>query len=169
VTDQQRAIEAEIHRAADRLLEMLQARTAELLHQLDSTTSEKLKNLAAQSDQIETSRVRLDNTLKFINENLQTSSQGEVVTSKNKLMQQVDDLTSATFQPECLTPNTEADMTFSTSADVATTFGQVSVRGQKLPDLSKCQISGIGLKEATVDKESSVTFLAFNCANKPCE
>ena len=172
IVDQRAAIEAEIQESARRLQDTIDARKTELIQQLDRTANEKLKNLAAQHDQIETSQIRLNGSLEFIRESLRTSSQGEIIMMKTTLVKQVKDLTSATFQPESLRVSTEADMTFSVSSDInalCQNYGKVSVKGLGVPDVSKCHASGKGLEEATVGEESSVIFHALDCTNQLCD
>ena len=80
----------------------------ELIGKLDKVTQEKLKNLAAQRDQIETTLAQLCSCLHFMRESLWPGNEEDV------LVNQVEDLT-APFQPDKLEPNTKADEVFSVS------------------------------------------------------
>ena len=54
ITDQRALVEANIHKEIQSFIEMLKVREVELVSQLDQLVQPKLKNLAAQRDEIET-------------------------------------------------------------------------------------------------------------------
>ena len=77
ISDQQEAIEADIHNNVRRLHEFLDVRKTELISQLHQITQAKLKGLAVQKDQIETTQAQLSSCLEFMRESLKTGNQGE--------------------------------------------------------------------------------------------
>ena len=66
ISDQRAALKDKIHVTFRRLREVLTVRETQLIGQLHKTTQGKLKGLAAQSDQIETTLAQLDSCLKGI-------------------------------------------------------------------------------------------------------
>ena len=74
---------------------------------------------------------------------------------KTTIIKQVKELT-ATFQPDVLKPNTEADIEFIVSIDVTTmcqNYGRIGVPGS--PDPSQCHATGKGLEVAVVGEKST--------------
>ena len=168
ISDQRAAIEANIHNKIQRLHEFLDVRKTELIGQLHRITQKKLKGLATQRDQIETTQVQISSCLDFVRERLNTGSNGEVLKMKTRIVKQVKELTSA-FQSDTLKPNTEADITFSVSTDVTAVcqnYGEVYAARD--PDPSKCHATGKGLEEAVVGKKSTALFQAFDYMGTPC-
>ena len=143
ISDQRATIEADIHSTIARLHKTLDVRKTELISQLHQLTQAKLKSLAAQRDQIETTQAQLSSCLHFMKENLKTGNQGEALMMKSTTVRQVKELTT-TFQPDMLEPNTEADMIFSAIADFTAEcqkFGIVYAAASP-PDPSKCCVTG---------------------------
>ena len=168
ISDQRAAIEANIHNKIQRLHEFLDVRKTELIGQLHRIAQSKLKGLATQRDQIETTQVQISSCLDFVRERLNTGSNGEVLKMKTRIVKQVKELTSA-FQSDTLKPNTEADITFSVSTDVTAVcqnYGEVYAARD--PDPSKCHATGKGLEEAVVGKKSTALFQAFDYMGTPC-
>ena len=132
ISDQRAAIEADIHRTTQRFHEIINIRKTELINQLHQKTQEKLKGLVIQRDELETILAKLSSCLEFMRESLETSSQGEVMKMKTTVIKQVKELT-ATFQPDVLKPNTEADIEFIISTDVTAmceNYGRIGVPGR---------------------------------------
>ena len=168
ISDQRADIEANIHNKIQRLHEFLDGRKTELIGQLHQITQRKLKGLATQRDQIETTQVQLSSCLNFVREKLNTGSNGEVVNMKTSIVKQMNKLTSV-FQPDILKPNTEADITFSVSPDITAVcqkYGEVYTARD--PDPSKCYATGKGLEEAVVGEKSIFHFNAVNFKDEPC-
>ena len=94
------------------IVENLDVKKTELIGQLHQVTQRKLKELAAQRDQMETIQAQLSSCLDFVRESLRTGSQGQVLKMKTNIVKQVREL-STPFQPDIIKPNTEADMVFS--------------------------------------------------------
>ena len=169
ISDQRAAVEADVHTAFGKLQHILDTRKTELIGQLHHITQRKLKGLAVQRDQLETTLAQLSSCLGFMRESLKTGSQEEVLLMKSSVVKQVKELTT-TFPPDMLKPSTEADAIFSALADVATAcrnYGQVSAPG--LPDPSKCHATGKGIEAAVVGEMSTAVLQAVNFKGQPCE
>ena len=120
ISDQQITTEDNIHTTFRRLQEVLNLREAVLTSQLHQKTQEKLKGLAAQRDQIETTLAQLCSCLHFMKESLRAGNDGDVLTLKTRTIKRVEELTTP-FHPDTLDPIAEADIKFSASADVIST------------------------------------------------
>ena len=169
VSDQRAAIEDNIHVTFRRLREVLTVRETELIDQLHKTTQEKLKGLAAKSDQIETTLVQLDSCLHFMRESIKAGNESDVLMMKTNTAHQVKELTTP-FQPDTLKPNIEADIVFSALEDLTAmcqSYGQVFTSGSLDP--SNCHITGKGLEVAVVGEKSTAILHAVNYEGKPCE
>ena len=169
ISDQQAAIEDNVHVTFRRLREVLTVRETELIGQLHKTTQGKLKGLAAQSDQIETTLAQLDSCLHFMRESIKAGNESNVLMMKKNTVHQVKELTTP-FQADTLKPNTEADMVFSALADLTAmcqSYGQVFASGS--PDPSKCHTTGKGLEVAVVGEKSTAILHAISYEGKPCE
>ena len=169
ISDQRAAVEADVHTTFGKLQHILDTRKTELIGQLHHITQRKLKGLAVQRDQLETTLAQLSSCLGFMRESLKTGSQEEVLLMKSSVVKQVKELTT-TFPPDMLKPSTEADAIFSALADVATAcrnYGQVSAPG--LPDPSKCHATGKSLEAAVVGEMSTAVLQAVNFKGQPCE
>ena len=82
ILNQQPVIEADIHATINQLQEMLEVRKTELVSQLHQITQGKLKGLATQRDQIETTQAMLTSCLGFMRESLRTSAKEKVLIMK---------------------------------------------------------------------------------------
>ena len=169
VCNQRTATKENIHVNFRQLREILLDRETEIISQLDQETEKKLKGLAAQRDQAETTLAQLNSCLLFMRESLRTSNKGDVLKMKVKIAKRVKELT-APFQPDKLEPNTEADMMFAASADMTTVcrnYGQVVL--PLSPDPSKCSIAGKGAEVAEAGERSTAILQAVNFAGNSCE
>ena len=169
ISDQQTAIEDNIHITFRRLREVLTVRETELIDYLHKTTQGKLKGLAAKSDQIETTLAQLDSCLHFMRESIKAGNESNVLMMKTNTVHQVKELTTP-FQPDTLKPNTEADLVFSALADLTAmcqSYGQVFTSGS--PDPSKCHTTGKGFEVAVVGEKSTAILHAVSYESKPCE
>ena len=169
ISNQRAAIEDNIHITFRRLREVLTLRETELIGYLHKTTQRKLKGLAAQSDQIETTLAQLDSCLHFMRESIKAGNESNVLMMKKNTVNQVKELTTP-FQPDILKPNTEVDMVFSALADLTAmcqSYGQVFASGS--PDPSKCYTTGKGLEVAVVGEKSTAILHAVGYEGKPCE
>ena len=114
ITDQQAALQAQIHKSSQQLHEIIDLRGKELTNKLNYITQEKLSELASQREQIETTLAQLGSCLDMVKEKLRTGSQGVVLRMKTTLVKQVKDLTTA-FKPDTMELYTDADMIFLSS------------------------------------------------------
>ena len=170
ISDQQGIIEADISSNIKQLHEVLDIRRAELINQLHQITQAKLKDLAVQRDQIETTQAQLSSCLDFIKESLKISShQREMLVMKTDISKQVKELTIP-FQPDTLQLNTEADMIFSATEGVTEVFqhyGQVSTLD--CPDPMKCCAIEKSPEVAILGEKSSIVIQAIDFRNNPCK
>ena len=166
ISDQRAVTEENIHVTFRRLREVLNVRETELIGRLHELTQEKLKDLAAQRDQIETTLAQLHSCLHFMRESLRPGNEEDVLLMKANTVRRVKELTTP-FQPDFLEPNSKADIVFSAPAEVCQNYGQVFPAGS--PDPSKCHITGKGAEAAVVGEKSTANLQAINFAGKPCE
>ena len=157
ITSQRQDLETKI-RAEIRLgHQALEAREEVLISQLDQMTREKLKNVAAQQDQLELVATRLKSCCGFLQESLRTGSQVEILAMGKPFVQQVQDVTSS-FKPESLEPEEEANLEFLSNQNVlrqmCQQFGQVIANPVYH---AKCSAEGDGLKLAVVGETASAT------------
>ena len=169
ISDQQTAIEDNIHVTFRQLREVLTVRETELIGQLHKTAQDKLKCLAAQSDQIETTLAQLDSCLHFMRVSIKAGNESNVLMMKTNTVHQVKELTTP-FQVDTLKPNTEANMVFSALTDLTAmcqSYGQVFASGS--PDPSKCHTTGKGFEVAVVGEKSRAILHAVSYEGKACE
>ena len=159
---------AELRDTIHKLHEMLDARCVELNNQLDQMTQGKLKSLAVQRDQIETTQAQLGSCLDFMKHSLlQTDSQGDVLRMRATIAKQVRELT-APLCPDILKPVVEADMVFTADADIAAVcHSSLTVSSPSLPDPSQCKVA-LG-PEVLVGGRGKAELQAINWRGEPCE
>ena len=66
INEQRAATEAEIHQIFHQVHQLLEARKTELIQQLDEITTEKVKYLATQKEEVETVQTQLVSCLSFV-------------------------------------------------------------------------------------------------------
>ena len=158
ITDQQAALQAQIHKSSQQLHEIIDLREKELTNKLNYITQEKLSKLASQREQIETTLAKLGSCLDKVKEKLRTGSQGVVLRMKTTLLKQVKDLTIA-FKPDIMELDTDADIIFSSShvaAEACRTHGLVS--SLTIEDPSHLYVISKVTDIATVGKTFTATF-----------
>ena len=144
ISDQRMTTEDNIHTTFRRLREVLNVRETELTDQLHQLTQEKLKGLAAQRDEIETTLAQVHSCLHFMRESIRPLDEDNVLIMKTNTISRVKELT-AQFPPDTLEPSTEANIKFSVSVDTISAcqnYGQVFAPGS--PDPSQCYVTGKG-------------------------
>ena len=147
LNDHQEVNKASVQKQAQQLHDLIEKRKIELFSQIDQQTEVKLKNLAAQKDELETVQIQLVSCLSFVKESLRTGSKGEVMKVKKTMMKQVREMTD-NFNPDMLPPCELANVKFLSSphpAPACQQFGTVYLQ-QVSP--KKCYALGEGLKEA---------------------
>ena len=168
ISDQQAAVEADIHSTFTKIQSILNARKTELIGRLHQITQRKLKDLAVQRDQLETTLARISSCLGFMRDSLK-SNQAEVLMMKTNTSKQVKELTT-TFPPDILKPVTEADVIFSALAEMSLAcqkYRQVSAPSS--PDPSQCYATGKALEVAAVGDISTAVLQVIDLAGRPCE
>ena len=167
ISDQRAATEDSIHETSRRLREAVDDREAQLIDQLDQMTREKLKGLAVQRDQIETTLAHLCSCLHLMKKSLRHESEDDALMMKSNTIEQI----TTPFREDILQPNTEADIVFSAPADVSAVchdFGQVLL-AKYLPDPSKCVITGRGSEEAAVGVQCTVVLKTVDFVGELCK
>ena len=147
ISDQRAATKEGIHKTCRQLREAINVKEVQLIDQLDQMTWEKLKGLAVQRDQIETTLAQLCSCLHLMKKQ---ENKDDILMMKSNTIEQIKELTTP-FQEDFLKPNTEADTIFSTPENMSgfAMFQDFEVLLSKyLPDPSKCQVTGRGLEVA---------------------
>ena len=168
IFDQQLTIEVHIHNTILRLQQILDVRKTQLITQLHQIIREKLKNLSAQKDKLETTQAQLSSCADFMKKSMATDSHSDVLNMKSSIIKQAEELTTH-LQPDYLNPCVEADLAYSGSADTIAdcrNYGQLS--GPSFPDLSKCHMTGYNLEIASLEEKSTVVLHAVDRRGKPC-
>ena len=156
ITDQQAALQAQIHKSSQQLHEIIDLREKELTDKLNYVTQEKLSRLASQREQIDTTLAQLGSCLDKAKEKLRTGSQGVVLRMKTTLVKKVTNLTTA-FKPDTMELYTGADMRFLSShvaAEACCTHGLVATY-----DPSQWYTISKVTDAATVGKMFTATFI----------
>ena len=154
ITKQHQVLKAKIKARMHLIHEALEARQEELIAQLDQMTQQKLKNVAAQQDQLELVATRLKSCCGFLQESLRTGSKVEILAMVKPFLQQVQDVTST--NAESLVPEEQANMEFSSSdtelTRICQQFGKITVHPVCH---AKCHAEGIGLHVAVVGETAT--------------
>lgn len=169
ISNQQKIIETDLHSTFTQLHDVLYARESELIAQLQKMTQFKMKTLATQRDRIETTLAQLNSCLSFMRESLQSESQEQVLTMKQGVMKQVNELTTS-LPTYMLKPNIEADVTYTAPTDLTAlcqNFGDL--RSPSSPDPSKCHATGKGLNVAEVGEMSIAALHSVDLMDRPCK
>ena len=168
ISDQQAAIEADIHGIINKLHQVLDVRKTELIGRLQQLTQWKLKDLAAERDQAEYVHAQLSSCQDFMKLCLETDHWGEALKMKTTVLKQAKELTT-TVQPDVLKPNTKADIVLSASADITDLcrhIGEMSTPASAVP--SKCHATGEGLQLGVVGRTSTAILQVCNSKGEPC-
>jgi hypothetical protein len=170
ISDQETVTEDSIRTTFARLQETLRAREVELIDRLHQITQIKLKDLAAQRDQLDIILAQLNSCIHCTQECLSSAeNERDVPMLKVNVIKQARKLLTP-FQPGFLEPNTEADMKFSASSDVISICGNHGlVYAPGLPDPSKCLVTGKDGFLAMAGEMSTAILQAFNFDSKHCE
>ena len=145
---------ANIQEQTQQFHDLIERRKTELFSQIDQQTEVKLKNLAAQKDEVETVQTQLVSCLSFVKESLRTGSKGEVMKVKKTVMKRVKEMTD-NFNPDMLSPCELANVKFVPTHNLAPACQQYgAVYQQACP--KKCYATGEGLKEAKLDQIATV-------------
>ena len=165
ITEQRALVKANIHKKICGFIEMLKRREVELIRQVDQQVEPKLKNLAAQRDEMETIHAQLGSCLSFVRESLRTGSQGEIVKMKKGVVKQIKEMT-AEFNADSLAPCEEANVGFATLPSFAKDcqkVGEVYLKACA----EKTYATGKGLEVATVNERATASVYALDNHGKP--
>ena len=166
ITEQRALVKADIHKEICGFIEMLKRREAELVRQVDQQVEPKLKNLAAQRDEMETIHAQLGSCLSFVRESLRTGSQGEIVKMKKRVVKQIKEMT-AEFNADALAPCEEANIGFATLLTVAKDCDQVGDVYVKVVAPETSYATGKGLEVATVNEKATASVFTLDHHGKP--
>ena len=167
VDNQRRTTKTEIARLFQQIYEVLEARKADLDSQIDQLANQKLKDLAAQKDEVETVQTQLTSCLSFVRESLRTGSQGEVMKMKKTVMKQIKEMTD-NFKPDMLPPCKRANIRFKAFPELfkaCQQFGRVVLQHTS-PE--KCYATGKGLEVAELGERATAVLHVVDQNGKDC-
>ena len=168
IHDQRAAIKANIHNEIDEQHRLLDQRRTELVGELEMLTQQKLKDLAAERDQVEITQVKLTSCLDYAEGGLKTGTDGEVLEMKSSVIKRVEHF-STEFESNAIQPETKADMELITKGkeplqQACRDFLQIDHSGSF--SLENSHTTGNGLKGATTGETKTVSFQAMTKNNK---
>ena len=168
IHNQKATIEASIHKEIDKQHRMLDQRRAELVGELEMLTQQKLKDLAAQRDQVEITQVKLTSCLEYAEGGLKTGTDGEVLEMKTSVLKRVQQI-STEFDQNTIKPETKADIELITKGkeplqQACHDFLEVDHSGSF--SIEDSHTTGDGLKGATTGETKTVSFQAMTKSNK---
>ena len=155
LNDHRETNKAAAQKQAQQLHDLIERRKMELFSQIDQQTEMKLKNLAAQKDEVEVVQTQLVSCQSFVKESLRTGSKGEVMKVKKAVMKRVREMTD-NFNPDMLPPCECANVKFISSphpVQACQQFGKVYLQ---LVSPKACYALGEGLKEAKPNQTARV-------------
>ena len=168
ISGQQEVIEGNIHATFRKLREILDMRETDLIGQLRQMTTSKLKGLAAQKDQVETTLAKLQSRLNFVKESFKTNNKVNVLMMKTNLVKQIKELT-APLETDDLKPHSKANLAFSASPSVAVMLKEYGVLSAGLPDPAQCLVTRKTVKKAAVREKYTAILQVNDTEGKPCE
>ena len=168
IHDQRTTIEANIHKEIGEQHRLLDQRRAELVGELEMLTQQKLKDLAAQRDQVEITQVKLTSCLEYAEGGLKTGTDGEILKMKFSVVKRVEQITTE-FESKTIQPETKADMELTTKGkeplqQACRDFLEIEQRGSF--SLENSHTTGDGLKGATIGEIKTVSFQLMTKKNK---
>ena len=167
ILEQKTAVVAEIGTAITHLQQALERKT-ELVGQAELMALQKLKNLAAQRDELELKIAQLKSCHDFVEESRRTCSHGEILRMKSPLVKQIDELTGS-FKPETLALAEQADLKLVHSLHelmkTCEQFGKVYCE-RVCPE--KCRASGEGMTVAMSGQKVALSVVALDSEGSAC-
>ena len=168
IHDQKATIEANIHKEIDKQHRLLDQRRAELVGELEMLTQQKLKDLAAQRDQVEITQVKLTSCLEYAEGGLKTGTDGDVLEMKSSVVKRVEQITTE-LESNTIQPETKADMELITKGkeplqQACRDFLEIYHSGSF--SLENSHTTGDGLKCATNGETKTVSFQAKTKSNR---
>ena len=168
ILEQKTAVVAEIGTAITHLQQTLEVRKTKLVGQTEQMALQKLKNLAAQRDELELKIAQLKSCHDFVEESRRTCSHGEILRMKSPLVKQIDELTGS-FKPETLALAEQADLKLVHSLHelmkTCQQFGKVYCE-RVCPE--KCRASGEGIKVAMRGQAVALCVEALDSEGSAC-
>ena len=160
-------VNANVEGTVKELHRVLEARKTQLLNRLQEISRDKLKKLAAQKDQLETTQAQLHSCEGFVRQSIKTECHSEVLKMRKTIIHQAKELTE--FPPSFLKPCTEPDMMFSAPGDTTAVLQQYGdVSSMSMVNPAKCHGMGRGLETATVGKKTTATVQAVSWNGHSC-
>ena len=154
ITNRRDLVAANIHKEVQGFIEILKAREAELVNEVEQVVQGKLKNLAAQRDEMENIQARVGSCLSFVSECLQVGSEGEIMKMKKRVVGQVN-TTTAEFNVDTLAPCEDANFEFVVAPNFADACHQVGDVYVPAAVPKKCYATGKGLEVAVVNEKAT--------------
>ena len=156
INDQATAIEDSICKQMEQFHKLIEERKAEMIGTLHQMIKIKMKNIAAQKDELETALTKRSSCQSFVRDSLRRGSQGEVMKMKNTVTKQIKEMTT-NFKPDMLTPCEAANLKFLPSPELTQAskllqFGKVVL--QKTCQ-KNCYATGKGLEIAKAGKRAT--------------
>ena len=167
INDQRGTTKMEIYRLFRQIYDVLEVRKADLVSQVDHFADQKLKNLAAQKDEVETVQTQLVSCLSFVRESLRTGSQGEVMKIKKTVMKQIKEMTD-NFKPDMLPPYESANLKFKVSCDLVQTCQELGDVYLSETSPQRCCATGKGLVVAELGERTTVSLHTVSETKKAC-
>ena len=168
IHDQRATIEANIHKEIDEQHQLLDQRRAEVVEELEMLTQQKLKDLAAQKDQVEITQVKLTSCLEYAKGGLKTGTDGEVLEIKSSFVKRVKQIT-AEFESYAIQPETKADMELITEGKEPLKQAYqdfLEVDHNRSFSLENSHMTGDCLKDATSEETKTLSYQAMTKNNK---
>ena len=165
INEQRARVKANIHKEVCGFIEILKRREAELVRQVDQLVEPKLKNLAAQRDEIETIQAQLGSCLSFVKESLRTGSQGEIMKMKKRVVKQINEMT-AEFNTDTRTPCEIANVGFATLPNFAKDCLEAGEVYLLKACAEKSYATGKGLEVAMVNENATASVYVFDDCGK---
>ena len=167
VDDKRGMTKTEIEQLFQQIYDVFEVRKADLVSQVDQLANQKLKNLAAQKDEVEIVQTQLASCLSFVRESLRTGSQGEVMKMKKTVMKQIKEMTD-NFKPDMVHPCECANVKFVANPEfiqVCKQFGEVFL-SETTPE--KCFVTGKCLKVAEPDERVTLNLHTVSQTEEAC-
>ena len=167
VNEQRAILEAQIHEEIDQQQRVLDQRRAQLVGELDMLTQQKLKNLAAQRDQVEITQVKLTSCLEYAERGLQTGTESEVLAMKAPVLKRIEQI-AAELRQDVINPKTEADMGLITDTKIQ--FEQACAQLLEIAEMKSFHMENSHTSDipdnATFGEQKTVVLYAMSRQNK---
>ena len=167
INDQRGMTKTEIQQMFRQIYDVLEVRKADLVSQVDRLADQKIKNLAAQKDEVETVHIQLVSCLSFVRESLRIGSQGEVMKIKKTVMKQIKEMTD-NFKPDMLPPCESANVKFKASYELVQTCQQLGDVYLSETSPEKCYTTGKGLEVAKIGERATAVLHTVSRTEKAC-